>query len=525
MTLGVSWSNQTSPNTNTWRSIVYADSLGIFLAVADGGGAGKCMTSPDGLTWTARTISSDNWGDVAWIPDIGLFVAVGNPQSNTAVSTSPDGTTWTVRSGATGANASCIAWAHSLGYMIVPIRGDATHVWKSVDGINWTKPAITGTFTSTAQRIIWDAGRSQFVAVSDGGVSATTGVFTSPDGIAWTPRTTPATYQLFAIAMNPAGDYVATALTGTGRALKSTDGGVTWASHTTADETAEWEGVCWDATDGVWIAVAVVAASAAKSIMTSPDGVTWTSVGSVPVNVNWRGVVYSAAKNMAVAVAESGTAAQRIATSTSVTGGSVGSVSAAATVTGHGNAVKKSVVAAAGQATVAGHSGATKQAVGSASGHATATGISNIVHTGAGQVLRQPTVQGVSAATKDSVFTINGHATAHGAGFATETVQSVGTVAGRAAVSGKSNNDKDAVGAAAGHATVLGVGSSVIHLKGAGQLFVLGYAQASYDIFLRAVGLSLVAGDEKRVANARGIPLVSLKAQQSKTSLKANVQE
>jgi len=67
---------------------------------AECGAGNRVITSPDGITCTARTSAADNgWYGVAWAPRIGLFAAVAISGSGNRVMTSPDGITWTTRLG------------------------------------------------------------------------------------------------------------------------------------------------------------------------------------------------------------------------------------------------------------------------------------------------------------------------------------------------------------------------------------------------------------------------------------------
>ena len=80
------------------------------------------MTSPDGITWTARTAAGDNdlWLGVTY--GNGLFVAVG--ASGDRVMTSPDGITWTVRTAA-GDNDTWIGVTYGNGlFVAVGASGD-----------------------------------------------------------------------------------------------------------------------------------------------------------------------------------------------------------------------------------------------------------------------------------------------------------------------------------------------------------------------------------------------------------------
>ncbi len=66
----------------------------LFVAVANSGSGNRVMTSPDGITWTARSSASSNqWNCVTY--GGGLFVAVASSGTNNRVMTSSDGVAWT----------------------------------------------------------------------------------------------------------------------------------------------------------------------------------------------------------------------------------------------------------------------------------------------------------------------------------------------------------------------------------------------------------------------------------------------
>ena len=71
---GIDWQIVNHGFDNSWRSVTYG--AGLFVAVANTGTGNRVMTSPDGITWTARTnYAADNsWGSVTY--GAGLFVAV-----------------------------------------------------------------------------------------------------------------------------------------------------------------------------------------------------------------------------------------------------------------------------------------------------------------------------------------------------------------------------------------------------------------------------------------------------------------
>lgn len=91
------WVSQTSVD-GTWNSVSYGN--GVFVAVSDDG---KVMTSPDGITWTARIAAANN----AWVAVTfgnGIFAAVSRTGTRNRIMTSPDGITWTSRASAADEN-------------------------------------------------------------------------------------------------------------------------------------------------------------------------------------------------------------------------------------------------------------------------------------------------------------------------------------------------------------------------------------------------------------------------------------
>lgn len=224
----------------SWNSIVWNGS--IFCAVGDSNGVNShVMTSPDGITWTARTaagVAADAYFGIAW--NGYLFVAVGyNTQfSNGICMTSPDGVTWTNRT--------------------MPV---CITVWKAV---------------------VWSG--SQFVAVGTRYAGSPTGAVvsaTSPDGITWTGRTI------------PEGDWIALAYSGsvyvavaTNQVATSPDG-ITWTLRISAGAQT-FSGVAWN---GSLFAIISTSASSAQQVLTSPDGITWTVRASANNN-QWACIAY-----------------------------------------------------------------------------------------------------------------------------------------------------------------------------------------------------------------------------------------
>ena len=248
--------------TGNGRDIAYSPELNLYAVVGDG----KCATSSDGVTWTARTIPAGTYNALAW--NGSRFVAVGN----SVCATSSDGVSWTARTIPTGIY-NALAWNGSL-FVAIGNGVCAT----SSDGITWTARTIpTGDYNA----LTWNGAR--FVAVGDGKCA------TSSDGVSWTARTI------------PTGDYNAVAWNGSvfvavGNSVCATSSdGVTWTARTIP--TGDYNAVTWDGAQVLFIAVGDSVSAV------SSDGITWTA-RSIPAG-DYRSVRYIIETGMLFAVGDS----------------------------------------------------------------------------------------------------------------------------------------------------------------------------------------------------------------------------
>ena len=164
---GSSWVNRTASEANAWQSVCYGDK---FVAVSNGG-TNRAMTSPDGITWTARTPSAQSWTSICY--GDGLYVIVAGDGS---VETSPDGITWTARTPSASSAWTSVCYGDGL---FVAVSSSATDtIMTSPDGITWTSrvPAETNTW----KRVAYCVGF--YIAVSSNGTNRT---MYSTDGINW----------------------------------------------------------------------------------------------------------------------------------------------------------------------------------------------------------------------------------------------------------------------------------------------------------------------------------------------------
>ena len=185
-----------------------------------------------------------------------LFVSVGN--AGTAY-TSPDAETWALQN--TGRTGNTLAITFGLSLFVAAVQGTTTQsVITSPDGVTWTSrttPAIT------AIDVAYN-GTNLFVLVGNVGA-----VQTSPDAVTWTTRTSGTTNTLRGVFF-AAGQWIACGDAGT---IITSPDGTTWTTQTSGTTQALNEVIYVPfPTGALWVAV-----GAAGTIITSPTGVTWTT--------------------------------------------------------------------------------------------------------------------------------------------------------------------------------------------------------------------------------------------------------
>ena len=119
---GITWSVQTSGVSRSLYSVTYSESLGLFVAVGNRGpiitssDGGTIITSSDGITWNVQTSPASIVSlSVIYSESLGLFVAVG---FNGAIITSSDGITWNVQTSKVSTNLVSVTYSEHLGLFV-----------------------------------------------------------------------------------------------------------------------------------------------------------------------------------------------------------------------------------------------------------------------------------------------------------------------------------------------------------------------------------------------------------------------
>lgn len=155
---GITWTQRTSGTTTAnLYDIIWTGSQFVIT-----GSHGYIRTSTNGLTWTARSSGTTIYGFKGVAYSGNMHVAV----SNARASTSPDGVTWTFRTVAS--LEEDVVWTGSQFASINLYRGIAT----SPDGINWTQTASNNTTLRNLEACCYEDG--VVTAVGAGGVIAAT---------------------------------------------------------------------------------------------------------------------------------------------------------------------------------------------------------------------------------------------------------------------------------------------------------------------------------------------------------------
>ena len=302
---GFTATNRTLSTSATWTAVGFGGSR--YIAVASGGTTSNVSTN--GTTWAlgGALPASVTWTDVQYGAADSIWVAIASGTSQAA--SSPDGTTWTSRTMSASANWTSVAYGNSR-FVAVASGGTATSY--SDDGQSWVAGGALPSSTTWSSVTF---GNGVFVAVATGGTSTAY----STNGTAWTLGGVLPSSTTWCSVRYGNGRFVAIAGTGGAgtAAAYSLNLGVTWIASTLPTSTT-WSRI--DYGQGLFFAVATGGTAAASS----PDGVNWTS-RTLATSASWNDVAFGSISGapLWVAVASATATAQSIETGATAIGRAV----------------------------------------------------------------------------------------------------------------------------------------------------------------------------------------------------------
>lgn len=141
-----------------FKRVVWSGSLFVALPAF---AYDKCLTSPDGITWTERALgSTQTWVGLAYSASEALWVAISD---GGAISTSPSGVTWTLGPSSVNAVSTDLAVNGSL-WVATTRSGDYGGIAYSIDrGATWANVSVGDHSLATSgwKRILF--GDSRFI--------------------------------------------------------------------------------------------------------------------------------------------------------------------------------------------------------------------------------------------------------------------------------------------------------------------------------------------------------------------------
>ena len=308
---GITFVKSNMPTTAEWSTVDYGQ--GVFNAMSYGESS---ATSPDGVTWTARsgiyqpidiTVTAKDtnagyvartlptvsyWTDVIWTGT--KFVAVGHDNGAVGAAVAASSTTgesWTpVTLGVVSGQYEYSALSYN-GTTYVAILTNTRHVSTSSDGVTWagTVNAIPGSASQWSD--IANNG-TRFVAIS---ASANRTAY-STDGVTWTNGTiSAAATEYTSIANGSIGGVnrfvITSGLTSASQVSAFSLDGITWTANATGFPSAQlWSSVAYG--NSRFVAVSGNTATTSTAAAYSTDGSTWLAATMPGAAARWNKVIY-----------------------------------------------------------------------------------------------------------------------------------------------------------------------------------------------------------------------------------------
>jgi hypothetical protein len=162
---GITWSI-VSIFSNTWYRIVWSQEVGIFVAISDGtvSVTNRIAYSYDGTNWNYVDAPANySYRGLVYASNLRLFISSSLSNVGSEIMTSPDGITWTIRSTPTVSGLQNITYSPELN-LVLGLSG-ANAIYSS-DGINWSSYAHGYSSNATWRNICWCGELGVFVGVN-----------------------------------------------------------------------------------------------------------------------------------------------------------------------------------------------------------------------------------------------------------------------------------------------------------------------------------------------------------------------
>jgi hypothetical protein len=116
---------------------------------------GAALSSADGITWSATTLTTALYGPYNFVFGNGVYLAIANTagsgQTN-QVLTSSDGISWTPRTVVAGSSGNSVAFFNGKFYSTVSVSGTGA-LYTSADAVTWTRVTTAPTTLSTSSNL------------------------------------------------------------------------------------------------------------------------------------------------------------------------------------------------------------------------------------------------------------------------------------------------------------------------------------------------------------------------------------
>lgn len=312
------WLTRTAAAEYDWVAVDWSATQGLFVAVANAGGAGtdRIMTSPDGSTWTLRTTSeSAAFVDVMWL-DLQQKWLAATDNTNAAWA-SKDGYTWYKVVGDGVSNIRGLAHAPYFGGDKMPVYvGGATtasirfgnNAVGSDDDVKSNSSTGNTTGNANWHRAVWGNHLVMVGRSITGGSNSDVIINrkSTLDFNSWTSVSSGTGYHsLNGLTYNPSGPlYVASNIDDTTTDGIATFDSSTWSPLWRTTPLGKWYSVIWCSGLARYLAVDGSTAGAPNKAMESSDAITWSAKAAL--DKPWRGLAYSPELELAVAVGHGG---------------------------------------------------------------------------------------------------------------------------------------------------------------------------------------------------------------------------